>query len=368
MHHMASEVFHTVTNAIHEKIQEVFNRLSQPVFLLDRQGRCLVPAQPDTFILPSGLREDTPVSRSGYLFLALPGLSSQVLAVKDRPNAADIIYLASQLIAAIRLSQDMSDDLNNALKRLLTGNISAQEIESLADDIKVKDIARRSLMLISVKGLRGQNAKEALGEVLPLAPGDLLVHLDIGSAVLVRDWEDEDAGEPLEYAMALQDTLQNELGLQAQIGIGEIAPTLADLHESYQQARQAVEIGSLFCPDTQIFEYCALVLERFLAEVPPETATRYTALLFNHRNVNLFSDEMLDTVIVFIKKNLNLSDAARELYIHRNTLVYRLDKILRQCGLDLRLFEDAMLFKLLYNLRIRETRKTKPQKPRNERN
>lgn len=357
-----------MANGLQEKIREVFDRLSQPVFLLDRQGRCLVPARPDTFILPGSLGMDTPVSRSGYLYLALPGLSSQVLAVKDRPNAADILYLASQLVAAIRAAQDMGDDLNNTLKRLLTGTLSAQEMDGLADEIEGKGLTRRSLMLISIKGLRGQNAKEVLGEVLPLEPGDLLVHLDMGSAVLALNMENEDAGEPLEYAMALQDTLQNDLGLVAQIGIGEPASSLADLHISFQQARQAMEIGSLFRSDSQIFEYRTLVLERFLAEVPPETSARYTSLLFNRSTASLFSDEMLDTVGVFIKKNLNLSDAARDLYIHRNTLVYRLDKIQRQCGLDLRLFEDAMLFKLLYNLKIRDTGRIKPMKPKNERN
>ena len=368
MRDMASEVLNPVANGIQEKIREVFDHLSQPVFLLDRQGRCIVPAQPDTFILPGAVKEDAPVSRSGYLFLALPGLSSQVLAVKDRPNAADILILASQLIAAIRQANDMGDDLNNTLKRLLAGTLSTQEMDSLAEQIKVKDQARRSLVLISIKGLRGQTVKEVLSEVLPMEPGDLLVHLEAGSAALVRDMENEDAGEPMEYAMALQDTLQNELGLQAQIGIGEPSFSLADLHTAYLQARQAMEIGSLFRSETQIFEYRTLILERFLAEVPQEAAARYTALLFNRRTAGLFTDDMLDTVGVFIKKNLNLSDAARELYIHRNTLVYRLDKIQRQCGLDLRLFEDAMLFKLLYNLKIRDTRKTKPTKPKNERN
>ena len=96
-----------------------------------------------------------------------------------------------------------------------------------------------------------------------------------------------------------------------------------------------------------------------MMDCAPDPARQYIGLLFNRKTAKLFSDEMLETVSVFIKRDLNLTDAARDLYIHRNTLVYRLDKIQKISGLDLRHFRDAMLFKLLNDLRRREMTKTK---------
>ena len=88
-----------------------------------------------------------------------------------------------------------------------------------------------------------------------------------------------------------------------------------------------------------------------MAAIPPETAAHYHRLLFNADTAPLFTDEMLDTINMFLDKDLNLSDTARQLYIHRNTLVYRLDKVQRTIGLDLRHFDDAMTFKMLYHMK-----------------
>ena len=93
-----------------------------------------------------------------------------------------------------------------------------------------------------------------------------------------------------------------------------------------------------------------MLLPRFLSELSPETAEHYHKLLFNESTSRLFNDEMLKTIQVFFQKDLNLSDTARQLYIHRNTLVYRLDKVLRETGLDLRRFDDAVTFRMLMEM------------------
>lgn len=169
--------------------------------------------------------------------------------------------------------------------------------------------------------------------------------------MLARDVSGDETDDLMEYTMALLDTLQNELGLEASIGLGGEVAGLEGLHLSYKEARKAIHIGKLFHPKQRIFAYHDLVLERFMMDCSPEEAKPYVELLFNRKTARLFTDEMLETVQVFLKRDLNLTDAARDLYIHRNTLVYRLDKIQKGCGLDLRHFRDAMLFKLLDDLR-----------------
>ena len=130
-------------------------------------------------------------------------------------------------------------------------------------------------------------------------------------------------------------------------GIGEPKKTFPEIGESYRESRRAVEVGRIFLTEQHIYVYRSLVLERFLMDIPREMGTRYHGILFNRKTARLFNDEMLHTIEMFFAKDLNLSDTARQLYIHRNTLVYRLDKVQRQTGLDLRKFDDAVTFKMM---------------------
>ena len=123
------------------------------------------------------------------------------------------------------------------------------------------------------------------------------------------------------------------------------------LAEAWAQAKGALALGQIFHPGEQLFVWSHLAEERVLSEIDPEKAAAYAGLLFNRRTARLFDDEMLETIETFMKKDLNLSDTARQMYIHRNTLVYRLDKVQRVTGLDLRRFDDAVTFRLLGQLR-----------------
>jgi carbohydrate diacid regulator len=189
--------------------------------------------------------------------------------------------------------------------------------------------------------------------------------MDKHTAAFVKDvsgMEDED--ELRQFACAVQETLMGEIALPVTVGIGEVAKTVADLHASYRQARRAIEIGRAFAPERTIHVYRSMMLERFLSDLSPEMAEHYHSLLFNRSTARLFGEEMLYTIEMFFKKDLNLSDTARQLYIHRNTLVYRLDKVQRQVGLDLRKFEDAVTFKMLLEMRKCGNNKTKGKKGR----
>ena len=142
-----------------------------------------------------------------------------------------------------------------------------------------------------------------------------------------------------------------ETAHQMTVGIGKMRRTIDELRDSYNEARRAIEVGRIFKPEESIYIYSRLILERFLMELPQDISAYYHGLLFNRENQRLFNEEMLYTIEMFFKKDLNLSDTARQLYIHRNTLVYRLDKVQRQTGLDLRSFDDAITFKILMELK-----------------
>ena len=121
----------------------------------------------------------------------------------------------------------------------------------------------------------------------------------------------------------------------------------------------------MFTPQESVCVFGQMLLPRLLSELPPDTAQYYHSLLFNKRSAHLYTPEMLDTIDMFLQKDLNLSDTSRQLYIHRNTLVYRLDKVQRSVGLDLRRFEDAFIFRLFHELRkCKKVNKTEPGETR----
>ena len=178
--------------------------------------------------------------------------------------------------------------------------------------------------------------------------GDLLVEMDRHTVVFLKSMENvESFDELFQLAEAIEQTLLDEAGKSCVVGIGEPKKTFPEIGESYRESRRAVEVGRIFLTEQHIYVYRSLVLERFLMDIPREMGTRYHGILFNRKTARLFNDEMLHTIEMFFAKDLNLSDTARQLYIHRNTLVYRLDKVQRQTGLDLRKFDDAVTFKMM---------------------
>ena len=194
-----------------------------------------------------------------------------------------------------------------------------------------------------------------LEEMIPLQPMDVLVPIAQRTFALIKDTSGiQAAGELLEYAKALQDTLLVEEGCTLLIGVSDAFNSAGGMPEAWRQASEALRIGQVFHPEWRLFIWNRLLVERILTELPRERMEAYRSQVFNRRTARLFNEEMLETIRTFLDKDLNLSDTARQLYIHRNTLVYRLDKVLHATGLDLRSFNDAMTFRLLLYLRNQE--------------
>ena len=249
-------------------------------------------------------------------------------------------------------TEDASGGIGSAYQRILLNELSVAELDAAISEYRIPAQLSRCVLLLHMIQVQGRSARDILSEVIPMSPNDVLIAMDNHTAALIKCTAGMDELEDLkQFAAALQETVQEETGLPLTVGIGDIAQNAGELHQSYRQARRAIEIGRIYREDETIHVYSSLLLERFLADIPPETAAHYHSLLFNRRTSRLFSEEILYTVEMFFRKDLNLSDTARQLYIHRNTLVYRLDKVQRQIGLNLRSFDDAVTFKMLLEMK-----------------
>lgn len=337
-----------------KKIAKVFDMLSVPLRLTDATGMCLVPeeaqpAEPPVTVLAQGINHHI----GAYYYRALDMHPPLYLVAPD--NAAgveDVLCVADAMLMSLFKSSlsiaSHTDVYRRALKQELTGT----DLITRASEHQIPLEMNRSVMLFQMEQTEKASAYSILGELIPLADSDVLVEMNRHLVALIKDMDGIDGADELyQFAQAVQETLMEEAVQTVTVGIGEEKNTLSQLGESYAEAKRAMEVGRIFAPDASIHVFRRLMLERFLMNISREDSLHYHALLFNRKTAKLFNEEMLQTIEMFFRKDLNLSDTARQLFIHRNTLVYRLDKVQRQTGLDLRHFDDAVTFKILYELK-----------------
>ena len=295
---------------LQEQVDNVLNRLSVPITILDADSDRLPDGMPLSTLR---LTEGEARAMLGSLYMAVP------------PAAA---------------------------RRALRGDLLGSELEALSHEHQLPQEMDRTVMLFHIVQTENECAYDLLRDITPVQDKDVLLNMDRHTVVLIKEMTDVETIDDLhQFAQALQETLMGETAHQMTVGIGKMRRTIDELRDSYNEARRAIEVGRIFKPEESIYIYSRLILERFLMELPQDISAYYHGLLFNRKNQRLFNEEMLYTIEMFFKKDLNLSDTARQLYIHRNTLVYRLDKVQRQTGLDLRSFDDAITFKILMELK-----------------
>ena len=337
-----------------QKIEKVFQMLSLSLRLVDAQGQCMVPADGENVLLPAHALAHGLNHRVGdVLIRALDMNPSMYLAAPaSAAGAEDVLCVADAMLMSLFKSSLSIASHTDVYRRVLKQELTGADLVSRAAEHKIAQKMNRCVMLFQMENTEKASAYSILGELIPLADTDVLVEMNRHLVALIKDMDGIDGMEDLrQFALAVQETLMEEAVQTVTVGIGEEKNTLAELGESYAEARRAMEVGHVFNPNQSIHVFRGLMLERFLMNISREESQHYHNLLFNRKTAKLFNEEMLQTIEMFFRKDLNLSDTARQLFIHRNTLVYRLDKVQRQTGLDLRHFDDAVTFKILYELK-----------------
>jgi len=332
-----------------EHVDQVLKRLEIPVTVIDMDYEAHAINGNPVANLPEGQIE----LHDGVKYFAVPKTHIALRCKADVPGADGMMKLAAEMIGGlVSAGENRSENSYDVYRRALRGELTGSELEALSHEHQLPDDLKRCVLVFHIVQTDSEKAYDLLKDITPLQERDVLVDMDRHTVVLLKDVsEEDDVDELAQFAQALQETLMGETAHQMTIGIGRSRHTIEELRESYMEARRAIEVGRIFKAEESIFVYSRLILERFLMELPQDISAYYHGLLFNRKNQRLFNEEMLYTIDMFFKKDLNLSDTARQLYIHRNTLVYRLDKVQKQIGLDLRSFEDAVTFKILMELK-----------------
>jgi carbohydrate diacid regulator len=334
------------------KIARILSKIHMNVMLLDNGGHVILPEDNNReFSLPEQIRANPsqPMVYGGFtligtegnqpLFLCLPG---------DSEDVSSCAVLCAEMINMLTKVDLPHADKEQSYRSVLREEVEGAELESLALEHNIPLERNRCVILLHLSNVDTESALNILQNVAPENGSDIVVEIDRHTVVLIKTLDDQEDYEEIEQlGLAIESTFISETSYPVYIGIGEPKKNLAMIAESFREARRAIDVGRVYRKENYVFVYRKLILERFLADVPVEMSQRYNAMMFNRKTTRLFNDEMLHTIEKFFENSLNLSETARQIYIHRNTLVYRLDKVQRIIGLDLRAFDDAVTFKMM---------------------
>jgi len=176
---------------------------------------------------------------------------------------------------------------------------------------------------------------------------DFITALDDSGIIVVRELQSTESYEELNgIACMLVDMLNTEAMTSAWVSYSNVADDIMQLSDAYKEARTALEVGKIFYADKNVFGYNRLGIGRLIYQLPTQVCDMFVGEIFGEESLDSIDDETLNIIRTFFENNLNLSETSRQLYVHRNTLVYRFEKLQKRFGLDIRTFEDALAFKL----------------------
>ena len=238
-------------------------------------------------------------------------------------------------------------DKDNFIKNLLLDNLLLVDIYNRAKKLHIQAEVRRGVYVIETGREKDSASLESLRTLFGTKSKDFITAVDEKNIIVVKELaENEGYPEMYKTAKVIKDLLANEEEEQVHIAYGTIVGEIKEVSRSYKEARMALDVGKIFFEERDIVAYSTLGIGRLIYQLPIPLCKMFIREIFDGKSPDDFDEETLTTINKFFENSLNVSETSRQLYIHRNTLVYRLDKLQKSTGLDLRVFEDAITFKI----------------------
>ena len=237
-------------------------------------------------------------------------------------------------------------DRNNFMQNILLGNMLVVDMYNKAQKLHIEQ-AERVVFVIEIDGKKDATAMETVKNLFVTKTRDYVTEVDEQSIVLIKDTRDMKEDEELQtLARMIVDNMHTEAMVKVRVGYGNRVHNLQDIAKSYQEAKMALEVGRIFYAERETIAYSLLGIGRLIYQLPMSLCEMFIHEVFGDEVPDIFNEEINTTIQKFFENNLNISETARQLYVHRNTLVYRLERLEKAIGLDIRKFDDAMTFKI----------------------
>ena len=266
-------------------------------------------------------------------------------------GGSDDVYMVGKIAAFqiqnLLVAYKERFDKDNFIKNLLLDNLLLVDIYNRAKKLHIDTEVRRVIFIIETKHEKDTNALDNVRNLLGNRTRDFVTAVDEKNIIVVKELEPNDGHTELEKIAENMYTLLKEDGEEdVLIAYGTVVNDIKEVSKSYKEAKLALDVGKIFFSERSVIAYSALGIGRLNYQLTLPLCKMFIREIFEGKSPDDFDEETLTTINKFFENNLNVSETSRQLYIHRNTLVYRLDKLQKSTGLDLRVFEDAITFKI----------------------
>ena len=270
-----------------------------------------------------------------------------LLAKGDSEDVYMIGKIASFQIQNLLVAYKERFDKDNFVKNLLLDNLLLVDIYNRAKKLHIDTEARRVVFIVETNREKDGNELERVRALLGGKPRDFITAVDEKNIIVVQEVMDNEGHEELnKTAEVILGLFRSNDDLEIHIAYGTVVNEIKEVSRSYKEARMALDVGKIFFEERQVIAYSTLGIGRLIYQLPIPLCKMFIKEIFDGKSPDEFDEETLTTINKFFENSLNVSETSRQLYIHRNTLVYRLDKLQKSTGLDLRVFEDAITFKI----------------------
>ncbi len=353
---MSNSVFQGVMLQLKDAADRTFGVIDSDGCVIScTDGALLGERWPDAALKAAGVQDGTVafaqrtfrpiVSNAGYFEYA-------VFCGGDDELARTYCSMAYIALNDARIFYEEKHDRGTFVKNIIMDNILPGDIYIRAKELHFATDAPRAVFLVRQLGHSDVATVDVLSGMFPDKLQDFVLSINETDIAVVKQITAEtEAGELERLAASIEDTLKSELFVKTVIGIGTVAAHLRSLADSYKEAQTAIDVCKVFDTEKSIMSYENLGIGRLIYQLPTTLCEIFLSEVFKKNSIDSLDQETLFTINKFFENNLNVSETSRKLFVHRNTLVYRLEKIKKLTGLDLRQFDHAIVFKVALMVR-----------------
>ena len=277
---------------------------------------------------------------------------SAVFCTGDDELATAFCNMAYIALNDAKLFYEEKHNRGTFIKNIIMDNILPGDIYIRAKELHFATDTPRAVFLVRQLGRSDVAMVDVLSGMFPDRLQDFVLSINETDVAVIKQMSPNATREDMEkIARSMEDTLKNELFIRTVIGIGTVAEHLRELADAYKEAQTAIEVGKVFDTEKSIMHYENLGIGRLIYQLPTTLCEIFLSEVFKKNSIDSLDQETLFTINKFFENNLNVSETSRKLFVHRNTLVYRLEKIKKLTGLDLRQFDHAIVFKVALMVR-----------------
>ncbi len=345
-----------ISNQILQNTIDGINAISRiDLCIYDTDGKALASTFSDTAEYEAAVLafSDSPADNqevAGCQFYKVSddGQTEYILMAKGSNNDVYMVgKMAAFQIQNLQVAYKERYDKDNFIKNLLLDNLLLVDIYNRAKKLHIETDMKRVVMIVETKHEKDSGALETVRTLFAPKSRDFITAVDEKNIIIVKEVKPNETYEDLyKVARTVLDMLNTEAMSKVRIAMGTIVNEIKEVSRSYKEAKLALDVGKIFYSEKNVVAYNNLGIGRLIYQLPLPLCKMFIKEIFGGKSLEDFDEETLSTINKFFENNLNVSETSRQLYIHRNTLVYRLDKLQKATNLDLRIFEDAITFKI----------------------